>query len=243
MDWLDRESLLIGKSSVDYLKTQRVAVLGLGGVGGSAAEALCRAGVGNLLLIDGDVFDKSNMNRQLLATGSTIGKEKVEIAKERFLSINPSLSITSFCTTYSSENRNIVFDWNPNYIIDAIDTVSAKVDLIKFALSKNIRIASSMGAGNRLHPEKLEVGELEETKGYGDGLSRTIRKLLKDQNTTGLRVVYSKEMPSKVIAENSPPGRHAPGSISFVPPVAGYLLAGEVIRGLLKDFEEEQSRA
>lgn len=243
MSWLDREALLIGDAAVKHLSEKKVAVIGLGGVGGAAAEGLCRAGIGHLLLLDGDVFDETNLNRQILATRSTIGKNKVDMAEERLLSINPSLLIQKKISIYSSENRSRVFDWQPDYIIDAIDTVSAKVDLIKMALLENIPIASSMGAGNRLHPEKLQVGSLDETKGYGDGLSRVLRRLLRDENTEGLKVVYSTEEPKKMIAKNSPPGRHAPGSISFVPPVAGYLLAGIVVRHLLEIFEGDESRA
>lgn len=243
MSWLDREALLIGDAAVKHLSEKKVAVIGLGGVGGATAEGLCRAGIGHLLLLDGDIFDETNLNRQILATRSTIGKNKVDMAEERLLSINPSLLLQKEISIYSSENRSMVFDWQPDYIIDAIDTVSAKVDLIKMSLLKNIPIASSMGAGNRLHPEKLQVGSLDETKGYGDGLSRALRRLLRDENTEGLKVVYSTEEPKKVIAENSPPGRHAPGSISFVPPVAGYLLAGIVVRHLLETFEGDESRA
>lgn len=236
MGWLDREILLLGEDAVSCLQKRRVAVLGLGGVGGAVAEALCRVGIGNLLLLDNDVFDESNLNRQILATQSVIGQKKVDIAEERLKSINPAIHIQKAFITYSDETRSVVFDWKPDYIIDAIDTVSAKIDLIKQSLERDIPIASSMGSGNRLHPEKLQVGSLEETKGYGDGLSRIIRKLLRDTATDGLRVVYSTEEAQKMVANAAAPGRHPPGSISFVPPVSGYLLAGEAVRALLHQF-------
>jgi len=230
--WLSRQELLLGTDANRAIRGAAVAVVGLGGVGGAAAEALCRTGVGKLILVDHDVFDVTNLNRQILSNQSVLGELKCAIAKERLLSINPELDCTALDLFYLPETREILFDQRPDYIIDAVDTVTAKLDLIEQAVSRKIPIVSSMGTGNRLHPESLCLGIIEDTAGCGCGLARVMRKELRSRSISGIPVVYSKEVPKNVIDPATGHGRHAPGSISFVPPVAGYLLAGKVIRDL-----------
>lgn len=233
-NWLSRTSLLIGEEKLNIIKSKRVAVIGLGGVGGAAAEALCRSGVENMLLVDSDKFDITNLNRQILATHESIGHKKCIVAKDRLLSINPNIKCEVKNIFYLPETREEIFDFNPDFIIDAIDTVTAKLDLIQTAISRNVPIISCMGTGNRLNPELLCTGYIEDTAGYGCGLSRVMRRELRKRNIENVRVLYSKETPANIgFSEDSPKGRHSPGSISFVPPVAGYIIASDVIRQII----------
>ena len=234
-NWLSRERLLIGDKGLSRLADATACVLGLGGVGGAAAEALCRAGVGHLILVDHDTVDLTNLNRQIFATMDAIGKKKIDAAKHRLYSINPSIQLTLLDTFYLPDCREEVFSYAPDFIIDAIDTVTAKLDLAQQCGMRGIPLISCLGTGNRFDPSKLTVGTIEETTGCGCPLARVIRRECKKRNIQKLPVVFSTEFPAQgICSDDSPTGRHSPGSISFVPPVAGYLLASFAVRSLLK---------
>lgn len=225
-----RTKYLIGEDGLEKLKTAKVAVFGVGGVGSYVVEALARAGVGNLVLIDKDHVSISNINRQLVATHETIGKLKVDVAKERILSINPEAKVETFAEFFMPGNTSIL-DNSITYIVDAIDTVTAKIELVMQAEKLGIPIISSMGTGNKLDPCLFEVTDIYKTQVCP--LAKVMRKELKQRGIKHLKVLYSKEEPRKsgVIGEN---GKAVPGSISFVPSVAGLIIAGEVIKDLLK---------
>lgn len=227
-----RTELLIGKNNLKKLNNTKVAVVGIGGVGGAAAEALYRAGIENLILVDHDTVDITNINRQLFATSDSVGQNKCDVALRRLLSINNTDKIVTLNSFYSADNRQL-FDYSPDYIIDAIDTVSAKLDLIETANKKGVKIISSMGTGNRLNPTEFKIGDISDTAGCGCGLARVMRRELRKRGIEKLPVVYSTETPKTVIVPDSENGRHAPGSISFSPPVAGYLLASYVINSII----------
>ena len=228
----ERTELFLGKDSTEKLKNARVAVIGLGGVGGSAAEGILRAGVGHLLFIDGDTVDETNINRQLLATDETVGMDKIAAAKLRFELINPDADMTFKKEFYLPENSAFLYDWNPDYIIDAIDTVTAKLHIAEECKKRGIKLLMCLGTGNRLFPEKLRIGDISETAGCGCPLARVIRKELKKRGIEKQTVLFSTEEAKKA-ALDSENGRHAPGSISFVPPAAGYILAGKCVRDII----------
>lgn len=230
--FLDRTKLLIGENSVEILSNSTVIVVGVGGVGGACAEALVRAGVGRLVLVDHDVVEITNINRQLFATNDTIGIKKVIAGKERLLSINPDADVIGLDIFLNQDNLNEIFDRKPDYIIDAIDTVTSKLQLIKACKENNIPIVSSMGTGNRVDPSKFLIGDIEDTRGCGCGLAKVMRREVRARELGSLDVLYSQEMPSKVIS-SSENGRHAPASISFCPPVAGYIIASYVVKNLI----------
>ncbi len=219
-----RTEKLIGKPSVENLQKKRVAVFGLGGVGSFAVEALVRAGIANVILIDNDKIVKSNLNRQLFALHSTIGLLKTECAKKRILDINPAIEVKDFPIFYNAENSSILDEElsTCDYIIDAIDTVSAKLILIEKAKAFNVPILSSMGTGNKMNASLFEITEIEKTSVCP--LARVMRRELKNRGIKKVKVLYSKEEPIK---------SNPPASISFVPSVAGLLIAGEVVRDLL----------
>lgn len=225
-----RTKYLIGEDGLEKLKNAKVAVFGVGGVGSYVVEALARAGVGNLVLTDKDQVSISNINRQLVATHETIGKLKVDVAKERILSINPEAEVETFAEFFMPGNTSIL-DNSITYIVDAIDTVTAKIELVMQAEKLGIPIISSMGTGNKLDPCLFEVTDIYKTQVCP--LAKVMRKELKQRGIKHLKVLYSKEEPRKsgVIGEN---GKAVPGSISFVPSVAGLIIAGEVIKDLLK---------
>ena len=222
-NWLSRTEMLIGKENLDKLANSTVAVFGCGGVGSFVVEGLVRAGIGNIVLIDNDVVDITNINRQLIADTTTINMPKVEVEKERLLKINPNLNIQIYKEFYNSTNSNLLNN-NYTYIVDAIDTVSSKISLIEEAFNRNIKIISSMGTGNKLDPTKFEVTDIYKTSVCA--LAKVMRKELKKRNIPHLKVVYSKEEP---IATNT----RTPASISFVPSVAGLIIAGEVIKDII----------
>lgn len=222
-NWLSRTEMLIGKENLDKLANSTVAVFGCGGVGSFVVEGLVRAGIGNIVLIDNDVVDITNINRQLIADTTTINMPKVEVEKERLLKINPNLNIQIYKEFYNSTNSNLLNN-NYTYIVDAIDTVSSKISLIEEAFNRNIKIISSMGTGNKLDPTKFEVTDIYKTSVCP--LAKVMRKELKKRNIPHLKVVYSKEEP---IATNT----RTPASISFVPSVAGLIIAGEVIKDII----------
>lgn len=237
-EWLLRTEALIGASAVARLQQKRVAVLGLGGVGGACAEALCRSGIGTLILLDRDTVSLSNLNRQLFATVETLGMEKTLAAQRRLSSINPDCRILPLTEFYLPENREILFSHPLDFVVDAIDTVTAKLDLMETCAARRIPLISSMGTGNRLDPSRFVIGDIADTAGTGDGLARVIRRELRKRNVPRQTVLYSTEAPQPVsLAGTEEPGRHPPASISFVPPVAGYLLAGYVIRSFLEESE------
>ena len=220
-----RTELLIGKDGLKKLKEAKVAVFGVGGVGSYVVEGLARAGVGNFLLVDKDVVDITNINRQIIATHKTIGKPKVEVAKERILDINPKAKVEIIKEFFMPESKNIL-DESIDYIVDAIDTVTAKIELVLRAEKLKTPIISCMGTGNKLAPTRFEVTDIYKTSVCP--LAKVMRKELKQRGIKKLKVVYSKEEPIK-----HEEGR-IPGSISFVPSVAGLIIAGEVIKDILE---------
>lgn len=231
--WLERTELVLGETRLRRLANARVAVIGLGGVGGAAAEALVRAGVGHMLFIDGDTVDDTNRNRQLLATTETVGMDKISAAEGRYRAINPDGDFTFKKEFYLPENSAWLYDWQPDYIIDAIDTVTAKLDIAKQCKTRKIRLIACLGTGNRLDPERLRLGDITETAGCGCPLAKVMRRELRRRGIEHLPVLFSTEKPAKAIAESAA-GRHPPGSISFVPPVAGYIIAGKCIRDIIE---------
>lgn len=237
INWKNRTEMLIGKDNIDILKKSNIVLFGLGGVGSYVAEGLVRAGIGNITIIDKDIVDITNINRQIIADVTTIGKSKVEVEKDRLLKINPELNIFTVKEFVNTDNiENIMIDIKSfflnisnanhliNYVIDAIDTVSSKLSIIKYCYDNNIKIISCMGTGNKLDASKFEITDI--TKTSVCPLAKVIRKELKKLNIPHLKVLYSKEIP--IISKDFLT------SISFVPSVAGLLIAGEVIRDLIK---------
>lgn len=223
-----RTYMLIGDKAAEKLKNSKAAVFGIGGVGGYAAEALVRTGIGSLDIIDKDVVDITNINRQIIAEMSTVGQEKTEVMYNRLKNINPDAEITPIKMFYMPDTADELDLTKYDYIIDAVDNVTAKIELIKRARECNVPIISSMGTGNKLHPEMLEITDIYNTSVCP--LARVMRRELKKRGIQKLKVIYSKEEPMKsVISEN---GRHAPASAMFVPASAGIMLAGEVVRDL-----------
>ena len=230
-----RTALLLGEEGVMRLRKSAVAVFGIGGVGSFAAEALARAGVGKLLLVDPDSVSVSNINRQLIALHSTVGKNKAEVMKARIGDIDPETEVTAMPLFYDASNADEIDISQFDYVVDAIDSVSSKLLLIERAAAAGVPIISSMGAGNKLDPAAFEVADIYETSVCP--LARVMRRELKKRGITSLRVVYSKEEARKPLASNEetlPGKRQTPGSLSFVPSAAGLILAGEVIRTLAK---------
>ena len=244
-----RTELLLGKEAMDRLKNARVAVFGIGGVGGYVCEALVRTGVGYFDLIDDDKVCLTNLNRQIIATRKTVGKYKTEVMKERMLEINPDVKVEIHDCFFLPENaKDFPFE-EYDYIVDAVDTVTAKLEIIMRAKECNVPVISCMGAGNKLDPTQFEVADIYKTSVCP--LARVMRRELKKRGVKKLKVVYSKEQPTRPIEDMSiscrshcvcPPGtvhkcterRDIPGSIAFVPSVAGLILAGEVIKDLTK---------
>ncbi len=227
-----RTALIIGESGVEKLRSCRVAIFGVGGVGSFAAEAIARMGVGHITLIDNDAVAESNLNRQLIALNSTIGRNKVDVAKERILDINPDADVEAICKFYLPENADEIDVSRFDCIVDAIDTVSAKLELITRANAAGVNIISSMGTGNKLHPEMLEFTDISKTSICP--LARVMRRELKARGITHLPVVYSKEEPIPTAKDVFlPNGKKTVGSISFVPSSAGLLIASKVLDMLL----------
>ncbi len=223
-----RTARIIGESGVDFLATKTVAIFGIGGVGSYAAEALARAGVGHLIFIDKDEVDITNLNRQLVADRTTIGRNKAEIMVERAHRVNPACDAKAYPVYFRPGDEEFIKNLHADYIIDAIDDVPAKISIAEVCWNLKIPEISSMGTGNRLRPEMLQIADINKTSVCH--LARKMRKELKDRRIRHLTVVYSKELPHKPIGEG-----HAPGSTSFVPPVSGMMMAGYVIRALLKE--------
>ena len=235
LDEFSRLRLILGSDSIERLKTKRVLVFGLGGVGGNVCDALVRSGITDIAIVDNDIVNITNINRQLIANHNTIGKKKVDVMEEHLKSLNPAIKVTKFDYFYLPDNSD-AFDFSKyDYVVDAIDTVSAKIDIICKCKTKHILVISALGCGNKMDPTKLEVSDIFKTE-Y-DPLARVLRRELKKRNIDSLKVVYSKEkpmeiIPSEKVEENNK--KEIPGSTPFVPPVAGIIIASEVIKDLLK---------
>lgn len=229
---LSRTALLLGNEGVEKLKKARVAVFGIGGVGGYVAEALARSGVGALDLIDKDVVSLSNINRQIIALHSTLGRLKTEVMAERIQDINPEIKVRRYDVFYLPETA-AQFDFSKyDYVVDAIDTVSGKIALVEAANGAGVPIISSMGAGNKLDPTAFEVADISKTSVCP--LARVMRRELKKRGIERLKVVYSKEEPIPPTTIDEETGKAVAGSVAFVPSVVGLILAGEVIKDLTK---------
>ncbi len=227
-----RTELLIGKDGLEKLKNATVMVLGVGGVGSHCIEALARSGVGKLIIVDNDKVSETNINRQSIAYQSTVGEYKTKLMKDRIWDINPTADVIAYETFVLPENLHEIFETKVDYIVDAIDTVTAKLAVAQYASEQGIPLISCMGTGNKLHPELFEITDI--TKTSVCPLCKVMRKELKNRGIKHLKVLYSKEKPidvsGKDTGEDKGMRRSLPGSISFVPPVAGLLIAGEVIR-------------
>jgi len=224
-----RTALIFGEEGMQRLRNARVAVFGVGGVGGHCVQALARAGIGSIDVFDDDVVSETNINRQAVAMTSTIGRPKVCVIRDQILDINPEAAVVCHQMFYTPENADEVDLTVYDYIVDAIDTVKAKTELISRAKAAGVPVISAMGAGNKLDPTRFEVADLSKTSVCP--LCRVMRTQLKKRGIVHHKVVYSREEALSVVADASN-GRHAPGSVSFVPPVMGLILAGEVIKDL-----------
>lgn len=229
-EYLERTALLLGEEAMEKLEKSHVAVFGLGGVGSYAVEALARSGIGKLTLIDCDVYSETNRNRQLYATLDTVGRRKTEVAKERVATVAPECEVTALDLFYTPENAHTLDLAQFDYIIDAIDTVTSKIDLICRATDAQVPILSSMGTGNKLDPTRLRITDLYKTEGCP--LARVLRRELKKREIRRLKVVFSDEEPKKHVVDDPSATRHAPASAVFVPACAGMILAAEAIRDL-----------
>jgi len=234
MNAFARTELLLSSDGMKKLTAARVAVFGVGGVGGYVAEGLARSGVGSLTLVDNDVVSETNLNRQIIALRSTIGKYKTEVMKARILDINPDCQVEARNLFYTIENAEEIDFSAFDYIVDAIDTLSGKLTIIEKAKKANVPVISSMGAGNKLDPTAFEVADISKTSVCP--LARAMRRELKKRGIEKLKVVYSKEEPLPVRpSEPLPDGKKTiPGSVSFVPSVVGLIIAGEVVKDLIK---------
>ncbi|MBO5776901.1 MAG: tRNA threonylcarbamoyladenosine dehydratase [Clostridia bacterium] len=225
-----RTEMLVGTEAINVLRGAKVLVAGVGGVGGYAVEALARAGVGNIAILDSDNLHSSNINRQILATADTIGQKKVEVAKERILSINPECNVTTYDMFYLPENADKLPLDGYDFIIDAIDTVSAKLELIVRAKNLGVSIVSCMGTGNKLG-YNFEIADIKKTSVCP--LAKVMRRELKARGINSLPVLYSKEEPIAPINPVVENGRHIPASISYPPAIAGLMIGGYVIRSIM----------
>ena len=228
--WTNRTELLIGKEAVEKLKNAKVAVFGIGGVGSFVVEGLVRAGIGHLIIVDNDKYDITNINRQLGAMHSTIGKYKVDVMKERVLDINPNIKIEAYRPDEINGEETSLIDSSFTYVVDAIDTMTNKIKLIEKAKKENVKIITATGAGNKLDSTKFEIADIYKTSVCP--VCKILRKELKKRNIKNLKVLYSKEVPKKIDVE----GEKTLGSISFVPSVAGLIIAGEVVKDIINNI-------
>ena len=234
-NWLDRTELLIGTEQLELLSSKHVVIVGLGGVGSVAAEMIARAGIGKLTIVDGDQVDITNINRQVLALNSTINKRKVELMKARLLDINPKLKINAIDEYMRITDIIELLNTKYDYVVDAIDTLSPKINLIKQTLEKKIPLISSMGAGGKLDPTKIEIADI--SKSYNDNLARMLRKKLHKLDIyTGFKVVFSSEKIDKnsVIIQESENKKSNVGTISYMPAAFGIFISSVVIRDLIE---------
>ncbi len=225
----DRTEIVIGKQGLDKLNNSTVAVFGIGGVGSFAVESLARAGVENIVIVDFDTVDITNVNRQIHALSDTLGKSKVEVIKDRINLINSDIKVTAINKMYNAETAEVNFDFKWDYVIDAIDMVSSKIDLIERCSKLDIPIISSMGTGNKIFPEKFQIIDIYKT--HTCPLAKIMRKELRIRGVKKLNVCFSDEIP--IFCNRDVQGKKAVGSMSFVPPVVGMICAGKVIRDLI----------
>lgn len=252
LNQFSRTELAIGPEGIEKMKNSTVAVLGIGGVGSIAAEALARTGVGRIILIDKDVVDITNINRQIHALTTTIGQKKADLMQERIKLINPECDAIALNMFYTEETYEELFKFELDYVVDASDTVSYKIHLIKECLRRKIPIISSMGAANKMDPSRFQVADISKTT--VDPIARVIRQKLRKQGIKkGVKVVFSTEEPikpreditQKIVPENAPDIRKAkqpPSSNAFVPPVAGLIMVSVVVQDLLKQMKKEQAQ-
>lgn len=248
LNQFSRTELLIGKEGIEKLKKSKVAIFGIGGVGSFVVEGLVRAGVENFVLIDDDKICLTNLNRQIIATRKTIGKYKADVAKERILEINPNANVEVYKEFYMPDSKTNIINKELSYVVDCVDTVTAKIGIIMQAKEENIPVISSMGTGNKLDPTKFEITDIYKTNICP--LAKVMRKELRKRNIESLKVIYSEEEPIKPDDTSSsscktncicPPGtkrkctirNQVPGSISFVPSVAGLMIAGEIVKDII----------
>ena len=249
LNQFSRTELLIGEDGIKKLQNAKVAIFGVGGVGSFVVEGLVRAGVGHFVIVDNDKICLTNLNRQIIATRKTIGKYKVDVAKVRILDINPNATVETYQEFYMPNSESNILREDLNYVVDCIDTVTAKIELVMNCKKMNIPIISAMGTGNKLDPSKFEITDIYKTSVCP--LAKVMRKELRKRNVDSLKVIYSKEEPIKINQESNyscktncicPPGtkrkcsirNQVPGSISFVPSVAGLMIAGEIVKEIIK---------
>ena len=234
LNQFSRLELLLGKEALDKLATKNVIVFGLGGVGGNVCDALVRSGIQNITIVDNDKVTITNINRQLIANMNTIGKYKTDVMEDHLLSINTKVNVIKKNIFFLPDNKEEIDFLKYDYVVDAIDTISAKIEIIKICKSLQIPVISALGCGNKLDPTMLEVSDLAKTS-Y-DPLAKVLRRELKKYGITHLKVIYSKENPieikGEIVEENDK--KRIPGSSAFVPPVAGIIIASEVIKDLLR---------
>ena len=230
-----RTEMLIGNEGMEKLNNAKVAVFGLGGVGSFVCEGLARSGLGNFVLIDYDKIDESNINRQLIATEKTLGRYKVDLMKERILEINPNANVEVYKEFYMADSKSDIITEDLSYAVDCVDTIMAKIAIICSCNARNVPVISSMGTGNKLDPTMFEVADIYETSVCP--LARIMKKDLKKRNIEKLKVVYSKENPINTndCTINQNRKYKVKGSVSFVPSVAGLIIAGEVIKDIIRD--------
>lgn len=241
MDTFIRSELLLGEGSINILKSKTILVFGCGGVGSYVIEGLVRTGICNFIIVDNDTVSKSNINRQIIATANTVGKSKVEVTKERILSINPSSNVKTFETFILEDSLETICFENVDYVVDCIDTISGKIAIIKKAKELNIPIISSMGTGNKLDPLQFKITDISKTSVCP--LAKVMRYELKKRNIKNVKVLFSTEIPidlsnnqleKKLLQDEASVKHQIPGSVSFVPSIAGLLIAREIILDLLK---------
>lgn len=232
MERFSREINLIGEEAFNKIKLSKIAIFGIGGVGSYVVEGLVRAGVGEFCLIDKDIVADSNINRQIIALSSTIGQPKVEVAKQRIKDINPDIKVKTFCEFVTPENIEMFRLDQYDYIVDAIDTVTAKLAIIKEGKKYNKKIISCMGTGNKLHPEMFKIVDISKTSECP--LAKIVRKKLKEMGIGGVKVLYSTEKPILPIMQNEENGKRIPASISTVPSIAGLMIANQVLLDIME---------
>ena len=226
-----RTALILGEDGIEKLKSSHVLVIGVGGVGSFCVEALVRCGVGNITIVDYAEVEVMDINRQLPGLTSTLGKDKVEVVKERLLDINNELNINAIKATFNKDTSSEIFNSKYDYVVDAIDMVSSKIHLVEECIKRDIPIISSMGMGNKLDPTKIEVSDISKT--HTCPLAKVVRKELRDRDIEHLKVVFSTEHPLEVKEKVSNGHRILPGSIAFMSPVGGLVLASEVVKDIL----------
>ncbi len=241
MDTFIRSELLLGEGSINTLKSKTILVFGCGGVGSYVIEGLVRTGISNFIIVDNDIVSKSNINRQIIATANTVGKSKVEVTKERILSINQAANVKTFETFILEDSLETICFENVDYVVDCIDTISGKIAIIKKAKELNIPVISSMGTGNKLDPLQFKITDISKTSVCP--LAKVMRYELKKRNIKNVKVLFSTEIPidlsnneleKKLLQDEASVKHQIPGSVSFVPSIAGLLIAREIILDLLK---------